>query len=289
MPIEVNFDPRHLHLVLSVGSKSLLPGRRGDQTVDKLFEAIQIIRDRMGDKKIYYLCLDICSNHRKGEEFTAWTKPAVASWVRIARDRRLRERLKQWLTELEKLLIEANSSAGRSTGGLWEGEETQLGEVAASAFAAADVTFVSFYARLLKVWDTSHEVMQGDTIDSIIENHGICAETEELLYARAVETGYGVDQIGGLFPILQEHYGDFTKSSLFRKIVETLHARDRAWRVKEHEKFVELLARNPKAKPNVLSERNLFVYWRNIPQLKQAADRLLEELDTTAGPLPSVH
>jgi hypothetical protein len=171
--------------------------------------------------------------------------------------------------------------------GIFEDEMYQLGQVAVSTLAMTDIRFVPHYIRFLKSWDLGHEVMQSQDIEQIFSAHGICPETEELLYVRAVETGYGTGQIEVLFPVLQAHYGDFTKSDLFRKIVRALHAKDRAWRVEEHEEYLARLAKNPDAKPRLLSERYIFSYCPSAPALEEAAKRLLEEFDMEAGPLPS--
>jgi hypothetical protein len=283
MPPTVMFEPRHLQLVLSMRPTAFLPGRQRAQKVDQLFEALEVIQARMSDNEIYYFALDVGGSHRTGEEFNPWTNKNIADWGRLAIRPELRPRLKEWLGALATLLKDAQSS-GRSTASLWELDEYQLGEAAASACAFVDVSLVPCYTRLLRLWDMDHEVRQFDTINEIIEHHGICAQTEELLYVRTVEargqTGDG--QIEHLLPILNKAYGDFTTSTLFRRMVQGMHATDLAWRLGYKGDNVAAIKVDPAAKQPNLSNRRLFF----SPTLQSAAAGLLAELDARAGLSP---
>lgn len=270
MPVKIVLEEDHLQLVLSIKPRGLLPGQKLDHTVDQMFEALEIIRNRVSDGDIYYFTIDIANAHSAGEEFVPWHDGAVPRWGAIAREARLHSRLQQWLSAVEDLIVSTDATAGRSTAGIWEHDETQFGEPAASVFALAHRSFIPFYTRLLKVWDLDHEVHQSEAIDAIVRTHGICPETEDLLVARAC-AGYGQGQIEDLFPYLQEQYGDFSNSALFRRMVQECHARDRAWRQ-------SMPGKN-------LADRQIFNYCPSAPVLKEKAAAILKELDALAGPL----
>jgi hypothetical protein len=285
MPVKTVFEQSALQLVVSLFPTASSQEEALDQTVDQLFEALQVIRGQLMNKDIYHFAIDICGSHEGGDEFDPWSDEAIPAWSQIAVHSRLHGRLEQWLSEVEKLIAEANSGV-RSNGSVWELDEYQLGEVAACAFALVSRNFVPFYVRLLKVWDLDHMSHLPEAIEAIVKRHSICPEIEELLFE--LETsGYGHGQAEALFPYLQEQYGDFPNSPLFRRMVETLHAKDLAWRISAHENYLERLAKDSNAKPTNLSKRHIFAYCPSAPALTEAANRLLAELDLSAGPLPS--
>lgn len=161
------------------------------------------------------------------EAFDPWNESSLKFWSAVHAHPALRPRISQWIENLAQVLELAGEYDT-----VWEDEETQLGEPLVSLLAVIDRTFISGYVRLLERWDMDHEVNQEDAIDAIIAKHGICDETEDLLFCRVVVNAgqHGGDQLDSLFPQLQAHYGDFTKSPLFRRMVTRMHAIDTKWR-----------------------------------------------------------
>ncbi|OKO70854.1 hypothetical protein AC628_29870 [Bradyrhizobium sp. NAS96.2] len=102
--------------------------------------------------------------------------------------------MKDWLVRLEQTLQLAETNR-RSTGSLWEHDETQFGEPVATHLALLDVEFVPYYTRLLRLWDMGHEVHTGGFVDDIVEKHSIRAETEELILVYTEQCG-GSDDLG---------------------------------------------------------------------------------------------
>jgi hypothetical protein len=245
------------------------PGSPED-TVDQLFEALEITREKLSDKNAYFFALDIIGSHTSGEEFTPWTDEAIGAWAQVAANTRLQARLQEWLSKIERLIIEADNTAKRSTASLWEIDEVQFGEPAACAFALVNRSFVPFYTRLLGVWDLDHEVHQGEAVEAIVKQHGICPETEQLLVARAT-SGYGLEQIEDLTPYLEEVYGDLPNSAFFRSMVEAFYTKDRSWR--------------QSMKGKNLPDGNILDHWPTAPALKAKAVEIWAELDAAAGPL----
>jgi hypothetical protein len=219
MPIEAIYEPSHMQLILGIKSNSSDPETRITDVVDQLDEALDIVRARMTDESIYFMALDIARGYKPGEEFMPWGVERIANWGQIAIRPQHHNRMKRWFERLEMLLNDAANSKSSSSY-IWEHELVQIGEAAAYAFALADLSFVTFYTRLLALWDMDHEVMQFEAIDNILTIHGICAETEGLLRVRASKAigQRGHDQFIELMPVLEKHYGDFKKTE-FHKLL----------------------------------------------------------------------
>lgn len=264
MPVKTVFEQSSRQWVISVTPSPGSP----DETVDQLFEALEITRERLSDKNAYYYAIDIRGSHTSGEEYAPWSDEAIAAWAQVATDSRLHSRLQEWLSCVENLIIEADA-AKRSTASLWEIDEVQFGEPAACAFALINRSFIPFYARLLSVWDLDHEVHQAEAIEAIVKQHGICPETEQLLIARA--SGYGLDQLDDLTPYLEEVYGDFPNSAFFRRMIEAFYTKDRSWR--------------QSMKGKNLPDGSILDHWPTAPALKARAVEIWTELDAAAGPL----
>lgn len=153
-----------------------------------------------------------------------WTIENRRFWVEVAKVQSLRAEAFLLLQKMEDL-VRLGQSGETSMWGLWEVDEAQFGEIPSLVLAEHCRAFVPYYTRLLRCWDMDHEVLQMDAIDQIVRSHGICPETEELLFARMAENPgqHGKDQIDKLFPFLQEHYGCFVNSQLFVDAVTHIH------------------------------------------------------------------
>lgn len=202
------------------------------------------------------------------EEFDPTNGSILAFWAAVHRSPALRPRIGAWIDRLADELLPME---GGGYDDVWEDEEIQIGEPLVSLLALADRSFIPAYIKLLARWDMDHEVHQTDTIDKIFETHGICDETEALLYCRVVTNPgqHGGDQLDDLFPALQAHYGDFSKTPLFKRIVTGMHAEDTAWRA-------DIIADGGRP-----ADRDL-LYTSHAP-LRQAADTLIAELDAAAA------
>ncbi len=142
-----------------------------------------------------------------------------ASW--IASDA-LRPRLRKWFERMETALSAAHADGGDT---IWESDEVQLGQTILAMLAVSDVSNVPYYTRFTALWDLDHETTQFAETEAIIGAHGICEETERLLYCRVVENigQWGSEVLAKFLPELDAHYGDFSKSLLFRSIVVDYH------------------------------------------------------------------
>lgn len=224
MPISVIHEPEHGQLVLCVGKHLLLPEQRLDQIVDGLFEALEFIRARLPDRERLYFGLDVAGTHQIGSEFEPATVEAAKVWGKLASERRLHERLKDWLDELESLHAYAKGLNNQSD--LWESDYWPLGAIAGIMLAAADLTFVRSYARIVGHFDSEHSVQTDHMLDEIIEVHGYCPEIEDLLIAWAID-GEKSGYFQSLLPQLEQHYGDFLASEFFRRMVEAQFRKER--------------------------------------------------------------
>lgn len=177
--------------------------------------------------------------------FEPWTVENRRFWIEVANIESLRADVFALLQKMEEL-VRLGQSVETSMWGLWEVDEVQFGEIPAMVLAEHCRAFVPYYTKLLRCWDMDHEVLQLEAIDRIVRAHGICPETEELLFARIAENPgqHGRDQIDNLFPFLQGHYGNFVKSKLFVDVITHIHENERPefvdHRVFEYSEFDEL-------------------------------------------------
>ena len=158
------------------------------------------------------------------EMLEPWTVENRRFWIEVSHLESHREDVFALLQKMEELLRLAQSG-NLPMGGLWEVDEAQFGEIPSLVLAENCRAFVLYYTRLLRCWNMDSEVLQMEAIDRIVRAHGICPETEELLFARMAENPgqHGIDQINDLFPFLQDHYGSFAKSPLFIDAITHIH------------------------------------------------------------------
>ena len=199
------------------------------------------------------------------EIFTPWNEASKNFWQAVVQQPTLRPRITAIVDRVVAILVSAGEYQS-----VWEDDETQLGEPMVSLLALMDREFIPAYTKLLAVWDMDHEVEQLEAIEAIFDAHGVCEETEALLFCRVVTNPgqHSGDQLNDLFPKLQAHYGNFGKSALFRKIVTQLHALDAKYRADMAER-----GRAP-------ADRE-FIY-TNHAELKEATDALVAELNASA-------
>jgi len=241
MAIRSEYIKRDMRLKIHVSCRDLNSEIEIEKTFADLYKALEKIVESLEDKSIYFFSIEIeCgSNTMEPEtvgypqaaypegEYNPWEAQRLDFWLSAFKAPHLHQRIKDWFVRLEEVL-EQIKGYKRSTEGLWEDEYTQFCEPLISYLANCDIEFVPYYTRLLRRWDLMHEVKQLEVIDAIFRKFGACAETEELLYCRVVETEgqHEIDQVEKLFPFLQEEYGDFTKSLLFRRMVARWHAKE---------------------------------------------------------------
>ena len=148
---------------------------------------------------------------------------------------------------------------------LYESEEAQLGEPALSALAMRYPAFLHTYSRFLDLWDLDHGVHHSEMISFFLKIHGVCPEIEAILMKMVTKYGGDGDLIEhNARPFLEEIYGDFPESDLFRRMVTEMHA-DCG------------IPSNPSEK------RYIFNYTPSWPELGEKAKTLLAELDAKAA------
>jgi hypothetical protein len=298
MPVRIAFEKSDDQYVVSLPRQGLLIRRGPDRTLDLLFEALAVIEKKIEEDCRAFYAIDLNGEHKTGDNFLFDSCPFSydddgATWARY-RDSwlvtvkklaqpRFHGRVEQWLEKAAQLVRKANSLGGD---GLWETNELKFAEIPAFSFAIADRKFVPAYTRLLRLWDCDHEVLQPECIDKIIEKHGICPETEDLLFARVAEQSQ-VDLLDFFYPVLQEAYGDFLGSSLFHRMVESEYNRRRIDYAAYYKERLEHLKKYPKASPPrefQLLPSAMFEHVK-IPGIRDAEERLLCELHAAAAPL----
>lgn len=256
--------------------------------------------DISGDERVYYygytvrnlapsptFLRRITGKARQPEserEIDPWAEQTIQFWKDAARETALHQRIKKWLDDAADLIAYADTLR-HHTASLWEYDTTQLGEAEATTLALIDVTFVPKYTALLRVWDLEHEVTQYDTINAIFGKYGICPETEDLLVCRMAENSgqHEDDNLAHWLPTLEEHYGPFTKSRLFQRIVAQCHvnAVDRYNRdvIAATQRYKERLIKNPKATMPQIPAPTM-AYLGQDPLIAKEAERIFQELET---------
>lgn len=191
-------------------------------------------------------------------EFDPWSDGNTSFWCAVAEERALHVPAIRWLEKLA-LMLERVDRLTRPTQGTWEYDTTQMGEVPLAALAIADIAFVPIFTRFLELWDFNHEVMVPDVVQKIVEAHGLCPETEDLLATRVLRN-FDTGCIENLYPLLEAHYGSFTTSPLFRRMLMAMHANAPDFRDGSGKWWV-------------------FSYFPHYPAVPEAANRIFAELD----------
>ena len=222
MPISSSYDAGDYSLILNVAEGAPTSGQRLDAIVDGLFEALEIIRERLHDKKIYSFGLDVTGIHNMDDEFDPSREEMAAAWVELINEERLRSRFYKWINELVRLYSDAENIHGD----LWEGGNWQLGELVSGELAMADVKFVPLYARLIRKFDLRSKGNINDLIEDLIEKHGACTEIDELLIVWAADREQAPN-LRHLLPALQKLYGEFKDSRCFLWMVKAIYKKEK--------------------------------------------------------------
>lgn len=238
--IEEIFDEDELKLTVRVHLQDIDSENSISDAFEHLDQAMSQIVKKLGDSEIYSFAIAIRADGFEPEsgEFDPydeggatlsvehpWTGFCPRFWTNALKYDKTRERVMKWTTRIENIL-KTIDRYGRSTESLWEDDETQFGEPLLTHLALSDVALVPSYTKVLKLWDLGHEVEQNGEIAAIVDKHGICPETEDLIYTRVIlNPGQrGLDLLRVVFPLLQSVYGDATQSKLFRQMVVTEYA-----------------------------------------------------------------
>lgn len=265
MSVKRLHDPDQHMFVFSIRNDKWLVRRAPSEVMDDLDTALTMLRLSLREEA-YFRTFDLAGTWRPGgEEFDPTSEKNRAAWNRLATQPELKPRLRAWLSRAKTVMAEYEAIT-RDT--IWESEHIQFGEEVASLMSALYVDFVPDFASMLQYWDIGHEVQTGETIDLLLEKYGICPETEELLIARTV---HGTESlVEHMFAELDEHYGGFVHSDLFRRIVTAMHA-----------KYEAYLRKHPSRGRD---ERWIFLNSKN-KALTEAANVILAELDARLGSL----
>jgi hypothetical protein len=282
MPIEIITD--NDALVMLGPKKTFGRWNRPEIVVDYLFEALEIIRQRLrDDKRTMYeklktkFVIDISRSYIVGRlyDYPYFEEP-LAAWKTLAKHRFLHDRLKDWVVKLEALVAEATPK--RNENAVYESGESQLGEVGLRALALTDKSFVPFYVRMLKVWNSVHAergIFIDDVIGEIVGKYGLCPETEQLIEC-AYSPAWRYDE-NELPRLLKNFRKDLPNYPLFRRIVATHNEFFATEYREEYRAIMDRLRKNPNAPiAGRAAERWLFDSFSGI---RVDADIVLAELD----------
>ena len=242
-------------LPLSVGRGDADGGK-----IDDLNKSLEIISDSLADKSLFFRAIDLSGTWRLGAgDFDPWNSNNVAAWAKLAGQATALPDLRAWLEDLERLLARHIREMHDP---MWEADEVLVGEVPLSILAVAHLEFVPIYTRFLDVWENANAPQQNSIVTEIVQAHGSCSEVEDLLLKFVAYKGGDSDLIEyALRPELEKLYGDFPRSKLFRRMIETMHAR------------------GPELQDST-GKRYIFSYMLNWSELAEAAQAILAELDS---------
>ncbi|MDQ4407112.1 hypothetical protein RBU00_13455 [Rhizobium sp. AN63] len=213
------------------------------------------LEESLSDKNIWYRVIDLSGTWSSNEAFYPWTEINYNAWIELALHSEVLDDLRAWFGTLEKLLIRF-SQAGRGIP-MMETDEAAFGEVPLSVLAIMYSDFVPIYTRFLDLWEAQDRNQCCEIVTEIVQSHGAMPEVEDLLVKLVSEHFYDSCLIPYLRTELENLYGDFPQSALFRKMVEAMHT-------KEAE--------------NVGFERSIFKYCSEWIELTESANAILAEL-----------
>lgn len=283
MAIEAYHDEDSCSYMQVIKNTATLTESRLRATLKDLVTALGEIEARLGQRELYFFGLDPTGTWSPEEgEFYAGDDHVALFWQDVVTRPELHADARAYFEAALSLLKHAQS-VSRSSDGIWECDTVQLAELGITVFACAQVEFVPLFTRFLRVWDMDHEVNQSDAIITIVQQHGVCPETEELLFTRSVEaqgqTGHGdFEEVADLFAA---HHGGLAKAPLLRLIVSTLHTDDYEYRKADWDKYQA----GEQSQPTNYADRDLVNAWC-YPKLAAAVQPIIEELDAAMGPMP---
>lgn len=260
MPVTPIHDRENYSLVLSLRTSRFF----GDPVVD-LSEALAKLEDSLSDKGLYFRAIDVTGKWRPGrggfnpfDAFDPYNDDAIGAWSKIGSRRENLPGLRKWLADVEALLTRYVAEEHQS---ICETDMVVLAEVPLGVFAIMHLEFVPIYARFIDLWINADARQQNSIVSDIMETHGPRPEVEDLLFKLVVEHGGDGDLIEyALRPELEKHYGDFTESPLFRRMIVAMHAKGAAMQ-------------------DSTGKRYIFSYTPSWPELSDAAKAILAELD----------
>ncbi len=300
MPVLSQFHDEHVRLEFFVKCNNLTSRADLAAALKDYREALDLIDKDLGKGKAWSygiailtkpaLLANILSGSHRGVAFQAlsllakeqdapgepnpWKTLCAQFWLAALKHKDLEAEITSVLIRIESMFKRVNEG-GVTVTGLWETQQVQFGEPLITLLALHDRRFVPLYTRLLAQWDMDHEVQQFEVIKLIVNTYGMCPETEDLLFCRAVTNPgqQGYDQIEDLFPLLQQAFGDFTQSALFERIVEAVYTSDLTHRKEIFAEFVKRKQREPDARPPNLDSAHMFTYCDN-DELKRGFERV---------------
>lgn len=276
-------DQRYGQVVYSVNGHDITTQQGLRAALAEMIALLGQIEELLKERNINYFGLDPTGNWRPDQGmFDPWQEDGVGFWAAIAADSGLRKDAMVWFDAVTALIKRSEKLQSWSES-LWECDTSQLGEFGAAVCAIQDLAFVPVYTQFLRLWDMDHEVNQSETISMIVQKHGLCPETEDLLYTRCVDAQGqgGFTELEGASDLLEDKYDNLAEAPLLRKIASAIHAEIYEGRRNEWERYVS----KEIARPARIVDRGYFGR-SDSSKLHEAATRIVAELDAAAGPMP---
>lgn len=252
-------------------------------TLAEMIALLGQIEELLRDEDINYFGLDPTGKWRPDQGmFDPWQEDGIAFWAAIAADWGLRKDAMAWFDAIAGLIKRSEKLQSWSES-LWECDSSQFGELGAAVCALQDLAFVPVYTRFLRLWDMDHEVNQSETISMIVKKHGLCPETEALLYTRCVDAQGqgGFAELEGAADLFEAKYDNLAEAPLLKRIASAIHAEIYEGRRNEWERYLS----KEISRPLRIVDRGYFGR-SDSSKLHEAATRIVAELDAAAGPMP---
>lgn len=201
MTLKTTYIQDDLKLFLHVSCRDLKRPSEIEETFHDLEAALDIIADRLDERDIYFHQISLSSPGVAPEagafdpydgldycltQSNPWTGFCPAFWNAACADVQLRRRTRDFLVQIEELLL-LTATRNRPTSSLWEDDETQFAEPLAAHLALTDIAFVPYYTQLLRLWDAEHEVETGNQVVAMVRKYGLCPEIRDLVGCFSLE------------------------------------------------------------------------------------------------------
>lgn len=159
--------------------------------------------------KVQQLAVNLPAN------FKPWQTRGLTFWDTAARNPLFHEQITTYIGALEKIVTDFGTE-------LFEQYGIPFGEPTVTMLGSLKAEFVPFYTRLLSNWDLEHQYEPLSGVNFLVSGHGLCAETEKLLFTRIFENHgpHGPEEIEELLPFLDQETGGLADSSLFQQMVK---------------------------------------------------------------------
>lgn len=189
--------------------------------------ALTDLEAHLSDKDLYYhqICLEIKGIEPQNggfvgasmgdETYDPWTSFCPSFWDKAISIPKCQDNIEKLLHRWRGIIEKGNQTAVSC---LAEGDETQLGQPLLTHLALRDRRFVPHFKYFLQHWDMDHEVEISSAIIEILETHGMCDETEDLLnYCLLERGGFGMNDL--LLQTFEEIDPKASQSLLFRRFI----------------------------------------------------------------------